>query len=54
MSLGDWFSVSIDYLHTIPNMVRAEWVEQGEVGWYIYPKDENSMAVSGFGCKISQ
>ena len=24
---------------------------QGEVGWYVHPKGENSMAVSGFGCK---
>ena len=24
---------------------------QGEVGRYIHPKGENSMAVSGFGCK---
>jgi len=47
MSLGDWFIVSIDYLL---------WCEQK--GWnrgrYIHPKGENSMAVSGFGCKISQ
>ena len=24
---------------------------QGEVGWYIHPKGENSTAVCGFGCK---
>jgi len=24
------------------------------VGWYIHPKGENSMAVSGVGCKIHQ
>ena len=48
MSLRDWFSVSIDYLWC------EQMVGQGEVGWYIYPKGENSMAVSGFGCKILQ
>ena len=31
----------------------AERVEQGEEGWYIHPKGENSMAVCGFGCKES-
>ena len=30
--------------------VRAERVGQGEVGWYIHPKGEKSMAVCGFGC----
>jgi len=30
--------------------VGAERVGQGEVGWYIHPKGENSMAVCGFGC----
>jgi len=35
ISLGDWFSV----------------VGKGEVGWYIHPKGENSMAVCGFGLK---
>ena len=24
---------------------------QGELGWYIHPKGEKHMAVSGFGCK---
>ena len=38
ISLGDWFSVS-------------RKGGQGEVGWYIHPKGENSMAVCGFGCK---
>jgi len=38
LSLGDWFSES-----------RKGGI--GEVGWYIYPKGENSMAVCGFGCK---
>jgi len=31
--------------------VLAEKVGQGEVGWYIHPKGENSMTVCGFGCK---
>jgi len=30
--------------------VGAEMVGEGEVGWYIHPKGENSMAVFGFGC----
>jgi len=25
---------------------------KGEVGWYVHPKGENSMAVCGFSCKI--
>jgi len=33
--------------------VEAERVGEGEVGWYIHPKGENSMAVCGFGCKKS-
>ena len=33
---------------TSSNVLR---VGQGEVGWYIYPKGENSMAVCGFGRK---
>ena len=27
---------------------------KGEVGWYTPPNDENSTAMSGFGCKIPQ
>ena len=41
-------SVSIDYLWC------KQMVGQGKVGWYIHPKGDNSMAVSGFGCKILQ
>jgi len=45
MFLGDWFSVSIDYL----------WCElKGEGGLVYTRKGENSMAVSVFGCKIPQ
>ena len=33
--------------------VGAERVGQGEVGWYIHPKGENSTAVCGFGSKKS-
>jgi len=42
VSLGDWFSVS-----------RNGGTGEGWVGiYYIHPKGENNMAVSGFGCKI--
>jgi len=34
---------------------ETQRVGQGEVGWYIHPKGENSTAVCGFGCtKIPQ
>ena len=46
MSLGDWFSVSTDYL-----WCEQKGLEREEVGWYIHQKGENSMAVSEFGCK---
>jgi len=38
MSLGDWLSVN-------------KKVGQAEVAWYIHPKGENGMTVSGFGCQ---
>ena len=31
----------------------VQWEQKGEVGWYIHPKGENSMAVCGFGCENS-
>jgi len=34
-------SVQCERLSTVLIMVRAERVEQGEVGWYMHPKGEN-------------
>jgi len=44
MSLGDWFSV-----------IRKGGTGGGGLIYiYIYPKGENSMMVSGFGCEFPQ
>ena len=42
MSLGDQFIVSRN---------KKGGTGGGVCNWYVHPKGENSMAVSGFGCK---
>ena len=34
--------------NVLERLVQCEQI--GEVGWYVHPKGENSMAASGFGC----
>jgi len=45
------FVMSLPAIPWETGSVWAERMRQGEVGWYIYPNGENSMAVCGFGCK---